>query len=1120
MRKFFLLVCLFLFGLTPVISAQGINIKLDNVTVKEAISSVSQEAGYTIVASSSVVDLDKKVTINAKGASIKDVIDQIFAGQDVVYTIEGKSVKVSKKAMQTKSASKALVACKGTVVDTHGEPVIGAAVIEQSTNKSCITDLDGNFTIIVKPGAALKVINLGFSDMEVRAAEKMNIVLKESSEFLDEVVVVGYGTQKRKDLTGAITHVDVLKAQAEAPRSVGDLLRGKATGLQMWQGTDVSGHINGVKVRTQNTLSAGSDAAIVLDGSLFHGFLSDINPADIESIDVLKDAAACAVYGANGASGVILITTKKGETGKPKVNFNANVGVARNVSHAILYDGEEFLKYREDMLTSRISESERAYRQEYYADPRKLQTVSPLDWYNYNVSPKAYQIPEDTDLVAIWLNRLGLTDREVECYENGITTDWESLIYPKAALQQEYQVSASNRNEKCSYLTSIKYTDKEGAVTGMGYKALSGRINIDTYISKWLSVGTNAMLSFRDKSDIQVIDTRLQLSPYTTNDVDDPNSPYRFYTTGSSIANPFLEHKYMEQAWHYLLLNTIFYAQISLPFGIQFRSSWSPTLDYMRQFWHKHTDNILWTAKQATSYKEHNEEFFWQLDNLLSWGETFGDHRVEATLLQTAEKKSVWNTCLEGADFSPTDKMGYNNIYMATKQSGGSDTFFTTGLSYMGRVFYQYKGRYMFNASIRRDGWSAFGKNKKFGNFPAASLGWTFSEEPFLQNTRWLDFGKLRLSYGINGNRNIPDYAAVASVSTGRFLEITPAGDPITIGTLNVGVANTDLQWEETAATNIGLDLSLFDKFADISFDLWRNTTTNLLVKRQMLTTAGYGGQYDTIYANLGELKSHGMDLTVNLHPIRRTNFYWDSNISFYTSSQVITHLYGGVEDVLDDDGNVIGQKEPDDPTNGWYIGHNSILAYEMDGVWQLGQEEEAAVYGCVPGDFRYVDQNGDGVLNEKDKIFTGMHNHIAPYTINFQNTFNIYRDLTLSFLIYAKLGLWGEYNQADNSSLSYNYYKQPVWTEANPRNDYARYGSYNIGTQYRSRSFARVENVTLSYSIPKKIIQKSLFSSAAVSLTVRNPLLITKFPTGDPENYRNYGYAIRTFNLGLNFSL
>ena len=1124
MKKLGLLISIFLLGVSLSASAQSINLNLNNVTVKEAISMISQETGYTIVVNSDVVNLDKKVSVKATNGTIKTVIDQLFAGQNVDYTINAKSIKVFKKAPQTDKASgKSPITCKGKVIDSNGDAVIGAAVINQNSNNSCITDLDGNFTITARPGTMLKFVNLGFEDQEVPASAQMTVTMKDSREFLDEVVVIGYGSQKKKDLTGAITHVDVVKAQAEAPRSVGDLLRGKATGVQMWQSTDVSGNINGVKVRGQNSIGAGTDAIIILDGSLFQGMLGDINPADIQSIDVLKDAAACAVYGANGAGGVILITTKKGEGGKPKINFTANVGVAQNNSHMEILDGEGFLKYRSDMLWSKMTDNEKKYRQEIYTNPFELQNISQVDWYNYTVSPKVTEIPEGTDLTSMWLNRLGLKAREIECYTNGTYDNWEDLIYPRDALQQDYQVSVSNRNEKCSYLTSIGYTDKQGAQIGMGYQSVKGRINIDSYITKWLTIGANAMISERNRHSFQVNDTRLIMSPFTTNEVDNPESPYRFYVDGNSQQNPFLTYKYTEEDWRFIILNMNMYAQLNLPFGITFKTSFIPTLEYVRQFWHKHSENIVWTEKQIGSYKEHNEEFNWQFDNTLNWGRTFGDHRIEMTLLQSAEKSSSWNSCLEGSNYSPTDELGYNNMYLATTQNLGSNTSFVTGMSYMARLFYQYKGRYMLNASIRRDGYSAFGKDCKFGNFPAIGCAWTFSEEPFMKAANWLDFGKIRVSYGVNGNRNIPAYAAIATVETSKFFELSNVnGQPVEYTAMKVGVSNTDLKWESTAAYNFGLDLSLFKQRLDINADYWFNNSNNMLVKRQMLATAGFGGQYDVVYANLGELKSHGLELTVNIHPIRRPNFTWDTSVSLFTVTRRLTHLYGGVEDVLDDDGNVIGQKEPDDPTNHWYIGHDpdEIRDYEMGGVWQIGEEEEAAKYNCKPGDFRYIDQNGDGILNDKDKIFTGKTYQIAPYTINFSNSFNIYKNLSFSFLIYAKLGLWGEFQQAANSDLSYNYYKQPVWSETNPINDFARYGSYNFGTHYCNRSFARVDNITLSYRFPEKLLKKSFFSSASISLSARNPIFFTRWPMGDPENYRNYYYGISTYNIGLNFSL
>lgn len=1102
--------------------AQNISLKLESVSVKDAINAVSQETGYSIVIDSGSVDLDRKVTINARNASIKDVVNQIFTGQDISFAVNGKIVSVEKKHDKEKPADQPKAGgCSGKVMDASGEPLVGVVVVEKNTSNNTITDLDGNFYIRVRPGATLVFSCLGYQEVDVTASPLMSVSMAESVEYLDEAVAIGYGTMKKKDLTGAIAHVNALETTATAPRSVNDVLRGRVAGLHLWQGTDVSGNSATIKVRAQASLSGATDALIVLDGAVFTGTLGDINPADIESIDVMKDASAAAIYGSNAATGVILITTKKGETGKPKINFSTNLGIARNWSRPQYLNAEGFLNLREQVGYYKMSDDEKAAHPNVFDDPRTVSSDNLLDWYNYNRLFPATEVPVEDELITTWLTRLGLTDREIECYNNGITTDWADYIYPKAAIQQQYQVSVSNRNEKCSYFTSVGYTNKEGTQAGMGYKALNARVNIDTYVTKWLTVGMTTMFTIRDNSQVQVLDKRASLSPYTTNEIDNPDSPYFRYTTGVGIANPFLESKYFDKDGKNLLANSNVYARISLPLGFEFKSTFTPTLGYQRLYTHQSSENPAWVGSNIIAKREHTESFNWQIDNVLSWSQTFGDHRVEASFIQNAEKRQAWYTRAYGWDFSPSDALSYHGLYNAQSSSVGSTDTYQTADALVGRLFYQFKGRYMFNATVRHDGYSGFGADYKRGTFPAISAAWTFSEEPFAKGINWLNYGKLRLSWGINGHRN-GSVGLSAINSASNYLEIDANGNPIKLTGMVISASNSGLRWEKTEAENIGLDFGLFKGLIDGTVDLYTAYTTDLIATRTMPTISGFGGTWDNVSANVGSLRNKGLEVTVNIHPFRNQNFKWDTSVMFETFRRKLISLGLGTTDILDENGNVIGQREADDVSNGWYIGHDpdEIRDYVQDGVWQVDEAAQAEVYGCKPGDFKYVDQDGDGVLNDADKVFTGRL-FSAPYIISWNNTFTLWKDLTFSFMMYAHLAQWGILNEAANQvGSNYNWYDQPIWTEDNPIDDYARINSINLGNHWVSRSFIRMDNITLNYNLPKNFLKKINIQSASLSLSARNPFMITKWPFGDPENYRNYVYGLKTYNLGINITL
>ena len=485
----------------------------------------------------------------------------------------------------------------GRIVDSAGEPIIGANLVEKGTANGSITDVDGNFSIQVSDKAVLVVSYIGYLSQEIKIKDQrpIRVVLIEDTQALEEVVVIGYGTAKRRDLTGAIASVKAEKMEAEAPRDITDLMRGTAAGLNVGMSTSAKGDLT-PQVRGVNTLTAGSSPTIVVDGVIYYGSLSDINTNDVASIDVLKDASSAAVYGSQAANGVIVITTKKGkgkEDGSASVTFNANVGFVQSANQMPILDGKGYLKYRQDYNIGNSSSDYLAQYPEIYTNPFELDGtgVNPLDWYNYNQKTPVSSV-SDEELTRAWLSRLQLYTPEIDNYIAGIETNWADLVLHKG-FTQDYTVSVSNRTDKVNYHWSLGYVDREGIIVGDDYKNLRTRLNLDSKITSFLTIGMNANFAIRDESS-QPVDWKAMAknSPYASNNLDDPESLYRYYVAGDNMTtNPLYAREYRDQTKKYYSLNANLYAKIQLPFGIEYQMNYTPYLQWYHKFYHQSADS-------------------------------------------------------------------------------------------------------------------------------------------------------------------------------------------------------------------------------------------------------------------------------------------------------------------------------------------------------------------------------------------------------------------------------------------------------------------------------------------------------------------------------------------------
>lgn len=1005
----------------------------------------------------------------------------------------------------------------GTVRDTAGAPIEGASVQISGTKKGTITDRSGRYQIEAASGQTLVFRFVGYIEQSIQVTgSQLNVNLVPETTTLDDVVMIGYGTQKKRDLTGAVSTVNTEQLKNENPASLQDIMRSNVPGLAVPYSTNAkpSGDF---QIRGKNTLNAGATPLIVLDGVIYYGSINDINPDDIASVDVLKDASSVAVYGAKAAEGVIAITTKKGKTGKPTVAVNANFGKATPEINQRPYDVAGYVKFRENVALSQNATTAKPYQ---YSDPRNLPgDISVEDWLAYDGS--------SGDPVSIWLQRLGMRTVEIENYLAGRSVNWYDMII-KSGTQQNYTASLSGKSDRVSYYWSAGYQNNEGIVYGDQYSIARSRLNLEAKVTDFFTMGMNVGFAVRDESGVPADwNKAITNSPLGSIYTDDsstlrysPNDQQGLGQTENVLGAP----TYTDRLKKYYTLNGNFYGKVKLPFGIQYQVNFTPQFEWYQYYNHNSSQFIgsNWEVQGGIAHREHSVTYQWNIDNLLTWNHDFGDHHFEVTLLQNAEKYQYWSDLVDNNGFDPNDNLGYHNIGAGTNAIPSSDDQYGTGQAFMGRLIYAYKQRYLLTASVRRDGYSAFGDSYKWGTFPAVALGWEFTKEPWFK-TNFLDYGKLRLSYGINGNRDIGRYVALSNITTGKYFHVGQDGSVESVTELFVqNMANPNLQWEKTAAYNVGLDFRMFNGIISGSIDAYKSKTTNLLVKRSLEDIIGF----DFIWTNLGRIDNKGLEISLTSQNINHPDFAWSSSANFSLNRNKIISLYGDEQDILDANGNVIDHREPDDIGNGWFIDHplDAIWDYKVMGVYTDAEKDLAAKYGQQPGDFKIEDVNGDGKYTNDDKQFLGYQN--PRFTWSLRNDFTFLKNFNFSFVIYSKIGGMSKFNDAKNNSGFIDrssYYDLPYWRTDNQIDDYARLFSSDGGASYsvwRKTSFVRLANISLAYTFPKDLIKKAQIKDLRVYFTVRNAAIYAPdWDFWDPE-MGTHGPSPRTYTLGLNVTL
>ena len=1008
----------------------------------------------------------------------------------------------------------------GTVTDVRNSPLAGATVTIKGTKNSTVTDQNGKFSLKgLANNAVIQISFSGYITEEVTVTgSSVNVTMREQINQLTDVVVVGYGTQRKKDLTGAVVQVKAAQLENENPRSVQDMLRGNAPGLDVSFNATAKGGGN-LQVRGRASLTASTSPLIVVDGVIYPGELSDINPNDIATIDVLKDASSAAVFGARSANGVVLITTKKGKVGKPVVTVNSNYTFNRIARWPGLLTPEEFLSWRQDVRFSmRGYDSTSKPGMKYYEqDPRKLPAGFTVDqWLALGGNPSG------SDAIAVWLQRLGggtgTQPVSIESYKNNTPIDWEGLILNKDGRQQDHTVSVSGRSGATNYYTSFGYYENKGLAQGEQFKTLRARVNLETEVTKFLTIGMNMQYASRDEGQTPVsISDMLGTSPFGNLYQADGRLRASANDDVGNNTNPLMTPYYVKRLIKFNNLFGSVYAKGKLPLGFSYQVNFTPRFEWYQNYEHISSKRPTLESRGGITTRRDDRTYQWQIDNLLMWNKKFGKHSIDVTGLANAEQLYFYSTTINAEQYSPNDNLGWSGIQSASIKNFSANDQYQTGDALMARLNYTYNDKYLLTLTTRRDGYSAFGQGNPRANFPSAALGWVMSDEKFLKDVSFLEYLKMRLSYGENGNRDIGRYAALSQLTASTYLYSSPSGANVPIGAVSTAnMSNPNLKWERQASVNVGFDYSLKNGKINGAVDYYIRKTSDLLVNRALPNVTGFA----SVVTNLGKVDNSGFEVSINTENVKTSNFVWRTTLALWSNKNKIISLYGKVP-VTDASGNTTYQ-ELDDRANGWFIGKNinTIWDFNILGVWRVDELAKAQSFGFQPGDFKIQDVNNDGKFTVDDKVFVGQTT--PKINLNFRSEFTIYKNWDFSFQLYGRFGQMTQFNEAANVDRFYDrsqFYKRPYWTPYNQINDYARMMSSlgsGIGLNvWRKSSFVRVNNVSLAYTVPKAKLDKLKFSGLKFYFNIQNALVVTPWQFFDPEN-KTFTPSYGTFGINL----
>ena len=953
---------------------------------------------------------------------------------------------------------------RGVVTDAEtGTPLPGVNVIIQGTSTGVSTDFDGNYQINAESGQTLEFSFLGFETQAIAvSSDQLNVSLAPSTNFLDEIVVTGYGTQTRREVTGSIVSIGSASIEKIATGSGVDAIKGQVSGVDITSGGGRPGQNPVVRVRGRRSISASNDPLYVIDGipqtsSTGDGAIFDINPQDIESMEILKDAAATAIYGSRGANGVILISTKRGRTGATKINYSGYYGITSVTNIPDMMNGEEYAAGRRE-----------AFRQDENSR------------YSY-----AGTIPNDE---AVFLGDAA----QLESIRTGRSFDYLDAVLNQG-YQNSHQLSANGGSENTQYNVSLGYFKEDGIIDLMDFERVTGRLNLDHRINDTFKFGISMLLSnsVNNWGSSAVMSEALSNIPIGKPYADDGSINFFAFNDGIRT-NPLSElvpGAYVDER-----ISTRFFApvylQINLMDGLQFTSTFGPDMRFRRrgEFRDRFTNDNR--GGPADAEVENKKEFGFTLENLITYDTEIGPGNLKVTLLQSIQEFSSEFSKAEVQNLPYSSQLWYNIGTAEVKGNLSSGLSEWQLQSYMGRVNYNIDGKYLFQASLRADGSSRLAEGNKWAYFPGVSLGWRVLED-FAPDSATFDEFKLRASYGEVGNTAIDPYQTQGALARTVYAwNETPA-----FGYRLNDIPNPNLGWEISKTIDVGFDYSLLDGRISGAFDYYVTNTTDLLLARNLPYTSGY----TSVFQNVGATKTSGVEFNVNATVVETDKFAWDLNLNVSGYSEKIVELA-----LKDASGNPL-----DDTGNNWFIGQpiRVFFDYTKAGIWQSNEAAQAAaIQGTDPGQIKLADINGDGKITPADRSVIGTD--VPDYFGGITNTFT-YGNFDLSAFFYFRQGHMirsGFHRGNANGQFRYNHLDVDYWTPTNPTNEYPRPNftqeNPENGTtlEYFDGSYLKLRNVTLGYNFESEAASKFGMTSLRAYVQGQNLWFSSEYDTFDPE--------------------
>lgn len=1065
-----------------------VSIHMNNVKLDKILNEIENQTDYLFIYNNQV-DINKITSVKVKNEAVAQVLDRILSGTGINYELEGTHIILTTEAIKDLHAQQQAKTVTGTVTDVSGEPIIGANIRIKGTTTGTITDIDGNFSIEAKPQSVIEVSYIGYLTQEtvINNQKSIRFLLKEDTKTLDEVVVIGYGVQKKADLTGSVANINTEKLNTQSNANIGQALQGKIAGVDIVSQGGAPGSGTRIMVRGIGTLNNASPLYIV-DG-MYMNSIDHINPNDIASIDVLKDASSAAIYGSRAANGVIIVTTKEGSNteGKPIIDLSVNLGIST---------ASKFL----DML-----------------DAKGWAEVTTIA--RQAIGKPALDMA--TDLA------------------NKPDNDWQDIMF-RPALMQNYNLSVKGGGKYSTYYTGLGYFNQDGIVKGTNYQ----RYNIQSkndYKRGIFSAGTNLIISFSHDKPLHqelrggMIGTILQSVP-TLEKYDDTREGGYGGTYGDVVNIPhplaIIDDNIMDRYNENVKIFANLYAQIELFKGLKYKLNLTPDFSFERykNYLNKYDFGLATNSiTQLTERQRRRRNIL--VENLLTFDRTFGEHKISALAGYTYQDSRFRHIQAYGEGLP----QGLEEIDAATtNRSNEGNSWRSVLTSILGRVFYSYQNKYLFTATIRRDGSSKFGKNNRYGYFPSFSLGWNVAEEKFMENVHWLDQLKLRGGYGVLGNQEIDNYQYSSTITTG--INYPDGNGGLLQGAFPKNFANPDIKWEETAMTNVGIDFMAFNNRLSLTADYYVKNTKDILLTVPIPISSG--GANDPI-RNAGKIRNNGFEFNLGWMDQPNPDISYGINlIGSFNKNKVIA--------MGSESGSIKGGS-----TNQNITTSETKAGYPIGGYWLIStagyfnSQEEVDAYAkdgkkiqpaAEPGDIKFVDANNDGVINDDDRVFQG--SPFPDFTFALDGNMR-YKNFDLSIGLQGVLGnkIYNATRQTlEDVTKGSNFLASCLdyWTPENKNASHPRltWDDPNRNTRAESDrylengSYLRLRSVQLGYTFPQTWF-KGAIQHARVYINAENLFTITSYSGYSPDvnadnaNYRGFDNFIyptnRTFMLGLN---